>query len=121
MSQFIPLDKAVAMTSLYRKEKDTILAEPFKGKNILCISETFERGVIDALLAKPGCEAIRIYYGMDDQLKVHAILVAVNAKNEDILPVAAGKSGVVTEEEGDVVEEGKRCPDDCGSPSPLNP
>ena len=119
MSQFIPLDKAVAMTTLYRNQKENVLSEPFKGKNILCISETFDRVVIDTLLAKPGCEAVRIYYGMDEELKIHAIVVPVNGKNEDILP--SGAPNALTDDDDDIAEEAKRCPDDCAPPSPLNP
>ncbi|MEO7983497.1 MAG: hypothetical protein ABI688_05395, partial [Bacteroidota bacterium] len=74
MSQFISLQEGIAMTTLYRKEKETILAAPFKGKNILARCETFDRAEIDTLLAKPDCVRIRVYYGMDETLNVHAIL-----------------------------------------------
>ena len=80
MSQFISLQQAIKMTTLFRKEKENVIAPEHKGQNILAICETFNRDVLDALLAKQGCESIRIYYGMDDELKVHAIAVAVNAK-----------------------------------------
>ncbi len=119
MSQFISLEQAVAMTTLYRKEKENVLAEPFKGQNILARCETFDRVVLDTLLAKTGCAAIRIYYGMDETLKVHAIVVPVNAENEDILPTSAV---TLTEDEDDGIgENAQRCPVDCPPPSPLNP
>jgi hypothetical protein len=118
MNQFISLKQAIAMTSLYRKEKENILAKQFQDQNILPNCETFDRAVFDSLLAKPDCSAIRVYYGMDESLKVHAILVPVDSKNEDILP---GPSAEVKYEYGDIGEEGRRCPDDCPSSSPLNP
>lgn len=117
MNQFISLEEAISMTTLYRKEKDKILAPEYQGKNILALSETFDRGVIDTLLAKPDCVKLRVYYGMSEDLQVHAIVVPVNAKNEDILPVGTG----VGDGEGDIVERGVRCPEDCPPPSPLNP
>ncbi|HMT73938.1 MAG TPA: hypothetical protein PKA77_07715 [Chitinophagaceae bacterium] len=119
MSQFISLEEAVAMTTLYREEKEKILADAFKGQNILCICETFDKDVIEKLLAKPGCAALRIYYGMDESLKVHAIIVAVNEKNEDILPKEAGLKDPDTGD--DIAEQSRRCPDDCPPESPLNP
>lgn len=121
MSQFISLQQAVDMTTLYRQEKENILSTSYKGQNILCRCETFNRGVFDALLAKQGCEAIRIYYGMDSSLKVHAIVVAVNGNNEDILPAGSEVLSVEDDAGDDIGENAQRCPDDCPPPSPLNP
>jgi len=118
MSQFISLDQAIAMTTLYRNENEKILAPEFQGKNILCRSETFDREVFDTLLSKPDCKYIRIYYGMDEKLQVHAIIVAANEENEDILPP---KGGVQLPGDGDIGENGRRCPDVCPPPSDLNP
>lgn len=118
MSQFITLPVAIEMTSLYRQNREAILAPNFQGKNILAFSETFDRIVFDTLLAKPGCASIRVYYGMDESLKVHAILVPVDADNHDILP--AQESSATTETTGDDIgEQGRRCPVDCPPPSPL--
>ena len=114
----ITLDEAAKMTSLYQNEKENILAPAYKGKNILCTSETFDRSAFDALLAEDDCVAVRIYYGMSDILQVHAIAVGVNSKNEDILP-AAGRS--VTSTDPVIIEDGIRCPDECPTPSALNP
>lgn len=118
MSQFISLQEAIDMTTLYRQDKEVILANQFKGQNILPRCETFHREVFDTLLAKTGCESIRIYYGMDPEKKVHAIVVAVNDHGEDILPAeeaSVGDSG------GSIGEQGQRCPEDCPPQSALNP
>jgi hypothetical protein len=118
MSQFISLDQAITMTTLYRQEKEKILAPDYQNQDILAMSETFGRDVFDALLAKPGCVSMRIYYGMDESLNVHAILVPVNSKNEDIVPPASiglGDAG------RDIGENSARCPPFCGASSPLNP
>ena len=118
MSAFISLEQAIAMTTLYRNQKETVLAVKYQHQNILANCETFERDNLETLLAKPGCEKIRVYYGMSEDLKVHAILVPVNVKDEDILPDTSTALGGP----GDgILDEAVRCPVDCPPPSPLNP
>lgn len=116
MSQFISLQTAVNMTTLYRTEMENVLAPTYKGQNILCRCETFDRSVVDSLLVKPDCAFLRIYYGMDPSLKIHAILVPVNKEGEDILP-----EGLALGEGEDIAEQALRCPHDCPPISPLNP
>lgn len=116
-ANFITLTKAVTMTTLYRSDKEAILATAYQNQNILPNSETFNRNAFDTILAKAGCAAVRIYYGMDENLKIHAIIVPVNEDNEDILPEQTNNQA---EEEEDIVEEGQRCPDLCPPSSPLN-
>lgn len=113
---FISLGKAVDMTTLYRDDREAILATQWQNKNILPLSETFNRAAFDTLLAKEGCEGIRIYYGMDEDSKVHAVIVAVNEDNEDILPALSALTLIAE----DIVEEGQRCPELCPPSSPLN-
>jgi hypothetical protein len=119
MSNFITLEKAKQMTALYRQEMNNVLADPFKGKNILVFSETFDREAFDALLAEDDCTFIRIYYGMSEDLKIHAIGVGVNSKNEDILPaegIAAAESKVASlTAQAVIIEQAQRCPDSCPS------
>jgi hypothetical protein len=115
----ITLDQAVQMTTLYRNQKENILAQPFQGLNILATCETFDRGAFDTLLSEGGCVSVRIYYGMSADLKVQAIVVGVDSNNEDILP-ASGLRGLSSTAPV-IVEEGTRCPDDCPPTSPLNP
>jgi hypothetical protein len=117
MSKLIPLQQAVDMTTLYRKEKEKILAPDYKGMNILAICETFSRADIEYLLAEPDCRQLRVYYGMDADLKVHAIIVGVNSKDEDILPAQQAKT---TDGDAGIIEEGTRCPDICPPGSALN-
>lgn len=105
----IPLEEAIDMTSRYRSGKETILAEDFRGKNILPLAETFDRAAFDALLAQEGCASLRIYYGMKEDSSVHLIIVGADGEGADILPADAV-----------IIEEGKRCPPDCGVASPLN-
>ncbi|MCW3074978.1 MAG: hypothetical protein JWP69_2047 [Flaviaesturariibacter sp.] len=114
MAHEITLDKAIAMTTHYRRLRDGILSDPYKGKNILPLSETFDRSAVDRILAQEHCVSFRIYYGMDDENLMHAILVGVDKEGRDILPKEAAG------EEGEIAEEAKRCPNDCPPESPLN-
>jgi hypothetical protein len=112
MSQFISIETAVDMTTLYRQDRETILGTSYKNQNILPKCETFDRGVFDDVLAQTGCAGIRIYYGMDSNNKVHAIIVGVNGSDEDIIFPNTDNSLIA--------EESRRCPDDCPPASDLN-
>jgi hypothetical protein len=116
-SHFISLTRGIEMTSLYRTQKENILVPALHYKGILPVCETFNRSDVDTLLAKSGCEAVRIYLGMDETLKVRMLIVAVNQNAEDILPSRIGPS---VQQDQDIVEEGSRCPDSCPPSSPLN-
>ena len=118
-NNLISLDAAIQMTALYRREMDNILADSYKGQKILTVCETFDRQAFDILLNEAGCTAVRIYYGMSEDLRMHAIVVGVNSSDEDILPPIT--TTVVSGEEAVIVEESIRCPDKCPPPSPLNP
>ena len=109
MNHFIPLDQAKKMTALYRKEKENILSADYKGKDILSNSETFDAEAFRTLLNKEGCKSLRIYFGMDDGLKVHLITVAVNEKGEEML-----------EGSDAAVEDGVLCPPICPTSPPYN-
>lgn len=117
MSNFISLEKAMEMTTLYRQQMEAILGDRFKNKNILVRSEVFSRAQVEKLLAKPGCQQLRIYYGMDSDLAVHALLVAVDGANMDIIMPFPAASHSQYE---DVLEEAERCPPHCPPASPLN-
>ncbi|MDB5191431.1 MAG: hypothetical protein JWQ96_994 [Segetibacter sp.] len=110
----IPLNKAIEMTRRYRKDQEKVLADPYKGKNILSFSETFSKKALMPFFINDECEYIRIYFGMDDEMKVHSILVGANAKDEDLLPSS------ITEDDNEILEEARRCPDFCPPPSDLN-
>ncbi len=117
-SHFISLPQAVKMTERFRNNKENILATEYKQRDSVPLSETFNRQSIEKLLATPGCAGMRIYYSMDEDLKIHAILVAVNDSNKDLLPSEGTMSAA---NDIVIVEEGQRCPDLCPPPSPLMP
>jgi hypothetical protein len=106
----ISLEQAAEMTSRFRSNRNTILSEEYRDGDIIANCETFDREAIEDVIEQEGCTRFRIYYGMDEELKIHAILVGVNDNDADILP------------EGNEVlrEEGQRCPPYCPISSPLN-
>jgi hypothetical protein len=114
-SHLIDLTTAVTLTTAFRSNRISVLQTQFQSSDILPLSETFNRNDIDLLLAQTGCAAIRIYYGMDSELQLHAVLVAVNEDNEDMLPSTVSNNG-----EDIILEEGQRCPIICPPQSPLN-
>lgn len=116
MNNTISLEQAVAMTTLFRSQKENILQPVHQGKNILPRCESFDRAAFDKVLSQPGCTGIRIYFGMTKDLQVRTILVGVNSKNEDMLPMSS-----TADDDGIIIEEGGVCPPLCPPPSALNP
>lgn len=118
----IPLDQAAAMTRRYRENK-TLILKPEYPPEILALCETFNKDAIVALGDIPGAVGIRIYYGMDEDLLCHAILVAVDDQGADILPPAAPETMAALDDDdddGDILEDSLRCPTVCPPDSPLN-
>jgi hypothetical protein len=107
MSAFIDFSDAQAMVQRYQGMRDEILDTQYQSQNILAISETFSKSHVQTLLNHIDCEEIRIYYGMDENLKIHAILVGVDQDDNDI--VDTNPSQPVFE----ILEESRRCPDNC--------
>lgn len=97
MNHVISLEQVIAMTGLYRSS----IPEGMP------VSEMFHLESVNTLLSQPGCTALRIYYGKKEDGTIHAILVGVNEKGEDM----AG---------GILLEEGERCPPHCPPQSILN-
>jgi hypothetical protein len=104
----ISLQEAIDMTTLYRANRPSNFP----------ICETFDIDAVNKLLSAEGCASLRIYYGMKENMDADAILVAVNASGEDILP-SAGSTGILTDSPV-ILEDGYRCPQACPPPSPLN-
>ncbi|WP_207491800.1 hypothetical protein [Aridibaculum aurantiacum] len=119
MPHLIPFEQAIAMTQTYRQQKDNILQEQYRKEALLPLCETFDKKSVEALLSQAGCESLRIYYGMQQDLSVHAILVGVDADGNDMLPAAVLQGGDA-ENNGELLEDAQRCPINCPSPSPLN-
>lgn len=104
----ISLQTAIDMTTLYRANRPSNFP----------ICETFSLGAVNKLLSAEGCTFLRIYYGMKKDNNTDAILVAVNANGEDILP--SDSSVTVSGTNALILEDGFRCPEACPPPSPLN-
>jgi len=114
---FISLQEAIEMTTRYRQNKASVIDPAYSGNDILSICDTFNKAAIETLLAKTDCTAIRLYYGMNADLQVRPILVAVNKDNEDMLPP---NTEDITTVGDDIVDDTVRCPPWCPPPSSLN-
>ena len=103
----ISLQTAIDMTTLYRAHRPANFP----------VCETFNKAAIAKLVATPGCASLRIYYGMQQDMLSHAILVAVDAAGADILPAT---TAAATDDDPVILEDGYRCPQDCPPGSVLN-
>lgn len=112
MSSFISLQSAVDLTTEFRSEREAMLETNYQDNNTLPISETFEKSHVQSVINQTGCQKLRVYYGMDGDSKVHAILVAVDSNDADILTIG--------DQSAYILEQGVRCPEDCGPNSALN-
>jgi len=125
MSNFISLARAISMTENYRDNMESILSPGYKDKGILPICETFDRASFETLLEETDAAFIRVYLGMDKDLKIRIIAVAADSANQDILPAGNSSNTAFSknfaDDGGNIVEDGIRCPDTCPPPSPLNP
>jgi hypothetical protein len=120
-NHLIPFEEAIAMTSLYRQERENILEQQYREQEILAVCETFDKSTVEALLSQEGCASMRIYYGMDENMKVHSILVGVDANGDDMLPPELWTTPRgYAENRGALLEDAGRCPSNCPSASPLN-
>lgn len=115
----IPLSTAAEMTARYRQNRTSILEKNYKDKDLLAVCETFSADAIKEILAQPDCVNFRVYFGMDEQLKVHSILVGADSSGKDILPSTLTQN--LSESDPDIImEKGTRCPVDCPPASDLN-
>jgi hypothetical protein len=116
----ISLEKARKMIAHFHEKKEQLLHEKFKEVHVLNHCETFDRAAFDRLLAVPGCVGVRIHYGLDEDHKMHAIIVAVDEKDNDMLPNLS-EDGVMEAGTGNtgpvIVEDGKTCPPFCNTTS----
>ena len=119
MGRFIPVDEARVLTARFRSEKENILQPKYQNLDLLPVCESFSRGNFDSLLGFDGCVGIRVYLGMDENLKLRVILTAFNESFQDILPgVQSAEMGAAFDPppNGGTVEDGARCPDICPHP-----
>jgi hypothetical protein len=114
-TQQISLNDAATMTTRFRNNKSTILNSSYS--SVLCNSETFNLDDVKTLLDTTGAAGMRIYYGMDENYNVHALLVAVDEEANDILPE---ENPSITTDPIVIIEQGIRCPPTCPDNSPLN-
>jgi hypothetical protein len=109
----IPLERAKKLTGFYKEERGRLINPSIAKKDVIPYSETFDRSAIDLLLKLEGCVGIRIYQGLDEEFKLHSIIVGVNEKGEDLIIPDSTEGGEPAEGGGFVVEDAVRCPPNC--------
>ncbi len=107
-AHFISKDEAKKMIAVYKEHKNRDLN--MKSKEIFALTESFDAEAFRILLARPGVKRIRVYYGMSDDLRLHAIIVGVDANNVDML------DGVDS-----ILERGVVCPPLCPTITEVSP
>ncbi|TGE08059.1 hypothetical protein [Hymenobacter fodinae] len=84
---------------------------------------------LEAILNQPGCEGIRVYYGLDEQGNRKLILVGIDADENDIITetgiTSALRAAEVTDGASEpsstsVVTDLPPCPPCCSIENPLN-
>lgn len=66
----------------------------------------YGREHIELLLAQPDCKGIRMYYAQESNGVQTLVLVGTDSNGSDILDV--------------IIENGEKCPINCGGVNPLN-
>ena len=125
---FISVDTAAKYTWLFRKGKSALSrvtkdSSYLNKKFNMPLAEEFNRDAIAALLNQRGAKGVRIYLGQDEAGLVRLVLVAVDAKGNDI----TGHDGKIMKytsnagsEEAVILEAGQRCPTLCSGSGPLD-
>lgn len=110
-NHFISVADAKTMTARFRDQKENVLDAAYRGRDLLTVCETFNRDAFDTILAKPACVGLRIYLGMDADMKVKLIIVGVDSNNDDLLPEQSTTGGATGDV--DIIERGVPCPPWC--------
>jgi hypothetical protein len=84
---------------------------------------------LDAILNQPGCEGIRVYYGLDEEGNRKLILVGIDVDENDIitetgitsfLRAAETDGGISEPSSAAIATELPPCPPCCSIENPLN-
>lgn len=116
-SHRITLDRALEMTARYKANMDIIISPDMANQNILAICETFRKDELIAYLSQDFVYSIRIYYGMSEDLQIHAIVLGADKDGNDILPIQPNHLHPPGDgEDGELFEDAVRCPTYCPPP-----
>ena len=94
----ISLNEAAELTQRFRDNLPVI---------DITTAEYFGKSALEDLLSQNGCVGIRVYYGIDSDMKKRLVIVGVNGEGNDLY-------------EGNLMEVGVICPPFCSSNNPLN-
>jgi len=106
MKNLVPLSDAKLMVKTYLENKSKVIPNDSTLPN----TETFDSEAFVALLNQPDCVKVRLYYGMNENLEICAIIVGVDSNGNEIYIENKGLNGV---DETYVIEDGLKCPPAC--------
>ncbi|MBY0537682.1 MAG: hypothetical protein K2P88_17630 [Chitinophagaceae bacterium] len=113
----ISLAVAKELINRFQNEKSNILRSDISAGTVFCTAESFERSIVDRIMVQTDCVGLRIYYGMKEDLSIHAILVGYNSSGADILPSSIiNENECVEDGDGVIGEDATRCPPVCPPP-----
>ncbi len=81
---FMPKDTIAVWTERYQKNKPTIGTALPNASSILGDSCSFNNSIVRAIITNDNCIGLRVIYGMDENNKVHIILVGINPEYETL-------------------------------------
>lgn len=99
-----------------RKWVNNYKAKHSKDKNYLS-SMLFDKKIVMDMLNEDKCEGLRVYNAMDDEGKLHFVLVGTDANGNNILPAGDEYGARTIQESADgepiLVNDGRSCPPNC--------
>jgi hypothetical protein len=106
MKNLVPLSDAKLMVKTYLENKSKVIPN----ESTLPNTETFDSEAFVALLNQPDCVKVRLYYGMNENLEIRAIVVGVDSNGNEIYIENMGLNGT---DELYVIDDGQACPPYC--------
>lgn len=106
MKNLVRLSDAKLMVKTYLENKSKVIPN----ESTLPNTETFDSEAFVALLNQPDCVKVRLYYGMNENLEIRAIVVGVDSNGNEIYIENKGLNGT---DELYVIDDGQACPPYC--------
>jgi hypothetical protein len=107
----ISIGMADSMIANYRANLASVLNGTYKGDTTLMpFSETFDKSILEQLLAQDGLAGVRIYMCMGANGKIKMLLVGTDRDGKDILQPGSREGREKDNKPKMVVEEGTRHP-----------
>lgn len=112
MKNLVSLSDGKLMVKTYLENKSKVIPN----ESTLPNTETFDSDAFVELLKQPDCVKIRLYYGMNENLEIRAIIVGVDSNGNEIY---IENKGLNEANELYVIEDGQACPPYCNNENKI--